>query len=675
MLCDIINNHLQGKFLGGILKNRKILTLIITLQEAFTAVLPYILLTYITALFYSITNYLDIRNMLISKDEFQILNKMFTTLFPVVMSMSIAYFYSLRTKVSQIMSVILSVSIYITVVVIKTSPNFSPPSGMTPSALLMPFVGVYLLKVLYPVLSLRIDKQDGNFHVYRLLNYMFAFIAAYLASIAVYIAFYSLYGICIGKIVSIDLNLPVIISLAIRDFFVQVLWFFGIHGSHIMYSILGNSHFNEFLAPNLKYIEFHRMFVNIGGDGLGLPMALALLFALRDKNLKTIVKISLPFTFVNIDTLLIYAVIVFNRYFLIPFILLPVINLLSAYLVLQYIPVHFTDYNLVWTTPPLVDTYLKTDGNIYVMALQFFLILADTAIYYYFAKKYDSANSVISAKELLENSLELKDELKSNESLLAFKAQKELISAQAKLEEIINSLNNENLRIYYQPKIDIKNMTCNKFEALIRYTQNGKTTGPVFLPIIEQAGLASVIDLWVCQEVKKHLIEWKKDNFTPDISINLHPDTIASKSAVEKIISILKFENVTFEIIERSFLYGDVAMQNIQRLIEHNFKISIDDFGSGYSNLETITHIRIHELKLDKTLIDIIDTQKGYSVCKHTVEICHDLDILVTAEGVETKEQYRLAKEIEVDLIQGFYFSGAISFEKVKEFKVNSALF
>ncbi|WP_456480535.1 EAL domain-containing protein [Nautilia sp.] len=398
-------------------------------------------------------------------------------------------------------------------------------------------------------------------------------------------------------------------------------------------------------------------------------MALALLMAVKDKTLKTIIKISLPFTLLNIDTLLIYAVIVFNRFFLIPFIFLPVINLFIAYFFLHFIPVTFTDYYLVWTTPPVLDAYLKTGGNIYVVMLQIFIIIFDTAVYFYFAKKFSSSNSLISEKEILEKNLDIHGEIKSKETILAFKAQKELIAAQAQLNSVIKSLNKDNMKIYYQPKVDIKNRKYNKYEALIRYNDNGKITGPTFLSIIEEAGLAPVIDIWVCKEVKKHIREWKKKHFYPEISVNLHPDTLNSKDAVKKIVSILKHERIKFEIIERSLLNREKEEKNINFLKENGFNLAIDDFGVGYSSLKIITRLNIDELKIDKSLIDIIHTRKGFAVCKHTVGICHEIGCKVVAEGVETKLQLEYVEKINTNLVQGYYFAPALPFERIISYK------
>ena len=615
-----------------------------------------------------IANFFDINTLVFNKRDLGIFVYILKHFISVITVGSIAYFFAMRIKTSQIISIILSDALFLAVLAVENH-ELSLPIGLTPAALIIPFLATFLLKMFYPIFSLKLREDTEIYYINRLINYLPVFLITFIVTLLIYVFFYKIaYLFAIFVFSNVHIKIPTIIALMIRDFVVDLFWFAGIHGSHVIYTVTGQGIFTHYMFPNLKYIEFHRLFVNIGGDGLGLPMALAFLFALKDKSYKTITRISFPFTFFNIDSLLIYGIIVFNRYFFIPFVFLPLANILIAYAFLRVVPVDFTSYHLVWTTPPIINAYLKTDGNPLVISLQIFLIFFDTLVYYYFAKKFHLSNSTLSNKQILEKNLEITEELKAKETILAFKAKKELIDAQAKLNEIVNSLNPNSLKIYYQPKINVKTNECDKFESLIRYFHDGKITGPVFLDTLEKAGLAPVIDIWVCKEVKKDMEKWKKEGLNPEISVNLHPDTIKSKDAVKKVISILKDEKIAFEIIERSLLYGKIAEENIKEIRKAGFKISLDDFGVGYSSLETLAKINIEELKIDKSLIDIIDTPKGYNICKYVTKLCHKLDCEVVAEGVETEKQMKKVKEIDVDLIQGFIFSQALPLEKAIKF-------
>jgi EAL domain-containing protein (putative c-di-GMP-specific phosphodiesterase class I) len=153
---------------------------------------------------------------------------------------------------------------------------------------------------------------------------------------------------------------------------------------------------------------------------------------------------------------------------------------------------------------------------------------------------------------------------------------------------------------------------------------------------------------------------WEKNNFYPCISINLHPDTLSNDKVIIEIQKVLKNRNVEFEIIERSFLNNEKAKKNYNFLIENNFNISIDDFGTGYACFRTLCIFTIHAIKIDKSLIDLLETKKGYIICKHIIQLCKESNFVSVAEGVETKEQFELLKKLEIDYIQGYYFSPAI---------------
>ncbi len=201
----------------------------------------------------------------------------------------------------------------------------------------------------------------------------------------------------------------------------------------------------------------------------------------------------------------------------------------------------------------------------------------------------------------------------------------------------------------------------------MRYDNNGRLTGPVFLDLIEKAGLAPVIDIWVCKEVKRHLEIWKKKGFAPSIGVNLHPDTLANRDAIKQVIEILRGESIIFEIIERSFIRKS-ARENLFKLQREGFRVSIDDYGTGYSNLESIINLKIDEIKIDKSVIDEIETQKGLVVCRHVTNLCHDLNITVVAEGVETERQFEMVETLDIDIVQGYYFSPAIPPDEALEF-------
>ena len=104
-------------------------------------------------------------------------------------------------------------------------------------------------------------------------------------------------------------------------------------------------------------------------------------------------------------------------------------------------------------------------------------------------------------------------------------------------------------------------------------------------------------------------------------------------------------------------LIGNVAEKNIQRLVEMGYSFSLDDYGTGYSNMKRVVTLPLRIIKLDKSLIDEMKTPTGRSVIRSVIQMMKDIHKELVAEGVETKEDLDMLQDMGCDLIQGFYFS------------------
>ena len=643
---------------------------IITIQEAFTAIVPFFLLSSIITLVYTLVNYFHIDFFIFNAGNLKIYMEVFRSFTSIAVVTSIAFFLARRSGLSEIITVFLALALFISFIILEQRPAYplALPFGFTPATLVAPILSAILLDILYPKLSLGLPLNDPNKHIFRLFNYLAAFFVAYFIGFLIYAVsdyfmdrFLLEMGLYLG-------HLPRTAFFFVRDLLVQVFWYVGIHGSHMVNAILGKKILASTIVPGLDYGEFNRLFITMGGTGAGLSLLITLLIYARDKMLSFISRLSIPFVVFNINTLLVYVVIVLNRYLFVPFLIVPMFNFIAGYLFIRLVPMHFTSYHIPWTTPVFINGYLKTNGDWRLLSFQMFLIFIDTLIYSHYVKKYLRSRAISKQAEILQLNLNLAEDLKTEENIQAYIAQKEIIEAQAKLNELLPTLTEKNLLIYYQPKIDTKEFNCNKLEALLRYYDNGKIRGPFFLDIIEKARLASILDLWVTRRVRADLERWESEGFHPTVSINIHPDTLLDNRVVSLIIDELRGKNVIIEVVERSFLLGKDPLNNINRFRAAGFPIAIDDFGIAYSNVETIIKHDIYELKLDKTLIDTVETRNGYIVCKKIVEMCHEIGFLVVAEGVETEGQLRKLIEMGVDYIQGFYFAPALPPEEAKNY-------
>jgi len=644
---------------------KKMAWVITTLQEAYSALIPYFLLTSFFALAMTLMNYFGLSlGPITSRSLVPLLDSM--DLFSsVIVTVTISYFFAKRLEVSPIISVTLGVATYVTVMILEESSTpflFGYTHGFVIQTLVVPIMGILYMRLFYPWLNLRIPLEDQNIHIYRLFNYIFVFAAAYGATVLSY----ELIDFVMDNLLDylqehVHLGLPTIAVLALRDLGAQFFWFLGIHGDYTVNAIAGSDFLNNELFPHLSIGEFNRLFVVLGGAGAGMALLIALLVYAKRGIIRTITRISVPFVLFNINTLLIYAVVVFNRYLLLPFLFLPLLNLLVAYGALQGMGVSFDPHGVTWTTPIFLDSYIKSGGDWRVSLLQLVLLAIDTLVYMYFVRRFLLAQSHSVQMATLERKLELPYAIRAGHNIHSFVAHRNIIASNAKLEQVISSIAPEKMTVYFQPKINMETGRCDHFEALLRYRYDDRVELPEFLGLIEEARLAPTIDLWVAKEVVEILEKWEKERrFTPTVSLNLHPDTLANPQALKGILKLLKGRRVMFEIVERSFLDSSEALNGLKKIREAGCRISIDDYGVGYSNLEAVLDHEIAEIKIDKGLIDRIEEEKGATVCEYIIALGRKLGIRIVAEGVETARQVELLRRMRVEYIQGFFFSPAI---------------
>ena len=238
------------------------------------------------------------------------------------------------------------------------------------------------------------------------------------------------------------------------------------------------------------------------------------------------------------------------------------------------------------------------------------------------------------------------------------------------LSSILKRAVSENLfEMYYQPIYSIKDDKFCAAEALIRLTDKdfGPISPDIFIPAAEKNGLILSVGDFVLETVFKFI---SSHNFSElglnYIEINLSVAQCVLNNFEEKIHKLQEKYNVSpsfvnFEITETTFsAVSNMASENIRKLEQSGYSFSLDDYGTGYSNMQRIVKLPLSLIKLDKSLIDEMDSQKVGSLVRNTIKMMQDIKTHVLAEGVEKKEQLEQLKEMGCDYIQGFYFSKAL---------------
>nr|WP_246596218.1 EAL domain-containing protein [Bacillus alkalicola] len=240
------------------------------------------------------------------------------------------------------------------------------------------------------------------------------------------------------------------------------------------------------------------------------------------------------------------------------------------------------------------------------------------------------------------------------------------------------AIDENQFRMVYQPKINIENNTVSGIEALIRWTHpiHGEITPDKFIPLAEESGFIFQIDEWAIVESCRYNKNMQ-DRGAPKVPVSVNMS--AKHFNHQRIVNMVKTaldksglapEYLTIEITETVFLKNETDVFGmIAELKDLGVKLSIDDFGIGYSSLTHLVDLPINEVKLDKNFIrNITVDSKKSTIVQVILELSNNLGLDVVAEGVETKGELEYLKGINCKEIQGFYFSKPLSKEEIFEF-------
>ena len=232
------------------------------------------------------------------------------------------------------------------------------------------------------------------------------------------------------------------------------------------------------------------------------------------------------------------------------------------------------------------------------------------------------------------------------------------------------AISERKFRMYYQPIYSIKEGRFISAEALIRLIDDeyGFVSPAVFIPAAEQKGLMIPIGDFVLDSVFRFISENDFNELGLSyIELNLSVAQCLQADLSDKILALEKKyhvnpERVNLEITETTYENtGDITDRNIKRLSENGFSFSLDDYGTGYSNMQRISRLPLKIIKIDKTMVDDMESRSGMSVMQNTVSMMKDIDKEIVCEGVESKDQLDCLAGLGVDFIQGYYFSKPLS--------------
>ena len=235
------------------------------------------------------------------------------------------------------------------------------------------------------------------------------------------------------------------------------------------------------------------------------------------------------------------------------------------------------------------------------------------------------------------------------------------------------ALEEKSILVYFQPKVSVKENSVVGAEALTRLRdEDGKIIPPdLFISVLENSGKILELDWYVMRYVFAKIRQWLDEGKEPKrVSINLSKLHFYYDNLVTDIINEFDTYNISpdyieFEVTESVFFEeAQLIINKIEKLRERGFRVSVDDFGAGYSSLNLIGILPVDIIKLDKGFIkNSLGNNKGKNIIKGLISILNEIDLEIVCEGIETKEEERIVYEFGCDSMQGFLYDKPIPVE------------
>lgn len=222
------------------------------------------------------------------------------------------------------------------------------------------------------------------------------------------------------------------------------------------------------------------------------------------------------------------------------------------------------------------------------------------------------------------------------------------------------------LRLVYQPRIDLASGQCLGAEALLRWTH--PTLGPIgpseFIPLIERMSLATPTTAWVIETAVAQIASWREAGLDLTVSVNISSANLHDSGFADSVKAVLRRHGVPptvieLEVTETAIMNdAELALTQLNQLAEAGIRLAIDDFGTGYSSLSYLQRLPIHVVKIDRSFIARIDTDpRQLSLITMMVSMAKHLGHRVVAEGVETPAVLDRLRSTGCDEVQGYLFS------------------
>ena len=234
----------------------------------------------------------------------------------------------------------------------------------------------------------------------------------------------------------------------------------------------------------------------------------------------------------------------------------------------------------------------------------------------------------------------------------------------------------DQLVLFYQPKMQISNGQIAHLEALIRWQhpEQGMIPPDAFISIAEQTGQIDALTLWVINEAARQYLEWQEQGLNLSIAVNISAENLKNPHFAKELNSIwqnyqLPKEALSLEITESAVVADPTsATEMLCELKNQGIKLSIDDYGTGYSSLAQLKQMPVSELKIDRSFVGKVESDPDDQIIvRSTIRMAHDMGLSVVAEGIEDQQTLNWLEQHGCDLAQGYFISRPLPANELNE--------
>ncbi len=233
---------------------------------------------------------------------------------------------------------------------------------------------------------------------------------------------------------------------------------------------------------------------------------------------------------------------------------------------------------------------------------------------------------------------------------------------------------NEELEIYYQPKVRLSDLKCIGVEALARWNnaELGNVSPGEFIPLAEESDLIVPLTRWSVLRALKDGAAWRAEGLDLSMAVNLSARHLRDPAFAEELLRAIQLHDtdpsrLELEITETALMSDpQKAVAVIRVLTQAGVKIAIDDFGTGFSSLAYLKHLDLDTLKIDRCFVkDITNNANDLTIVRSTLRMAHSLDLSVVAEGIEERAHYETLRELGCDIGQGYWIARPMPTDKL----------